>query len=158
MIEKNARFLVLNCQTNSSNMGTNLITKYNRADAFSLDDRELKLAFTDYNQSLEDAFVRLSNHLHGCGWHTCGSRGAEVIDEQENIIKCPAFDAQVKDTIGAGDAFFAVAALCAGAKLPWEVGTFLGNIAGSLAAGIVGNQQPVEKVNVLKYASTLLNV
>lgn len=158
LIEKNARFLVINCQTNSSNLGQNLITKYTRADAFSLDDRELKLAFSDYNESLEQSFIRLSNHLHGCGWHTCGSRGAEVIDEHEHIMRCPAFDAQVKDTIGAGDAFFAVAALCAGARMPWELGTFMGNIAGSLAAGIVGNAQPVEKVNVLKYASTLLNV
>ena len=41
---------------------------------------------------------------------------------------------------------------------PREVGTFMGNIAGALAANIVGNKEAVEKVNVLKYASTLLNV
>ncbi len=39
-----------------------------------------------------------------------------------------------------------------------EVGTFMGNIAGALAANIVGNKDSVEKVNVLKYASTLLNI
>ena len=39
-----------------------------------------------------------------------------------------------------------------------EMGTFMGNIAGALAANIVGNKESIEKVNVLKYASTLLNV
>lgn len=34
----------------------------------------------------------------------------------------------------------------------------MGNIAAALAANIVGNKKPVEKVNVLKYASTLMNV
>jgi len=34
----------------------------------------------------------------------------------------------------------------------------MGNIAGALASNIIGNKEPVEKVNVLKYASTLLNI
>ena len=39
-----------------------------------------------------------------------------------------------------------------------EVGAFMGNIAGALAANIVGNKDAIEKVNVLKYANTLLNI
>lgn len=158
IIENQAKILVLNCQTNSSNYGTNLITKYTRADAFSLDDKELKLAFSDYNSSQHEKLVMLSNHLHSGGWHTMGGQGAEAIDENEHIVRCPALTNKTKDTIGAGDAFFSLAALCMGVKAPWEVGTFMGNIAAALAANIVGNKEAVEKVNVLKYASTLLNV
>ncbi len=158
IIETGAKLLVVNCQTNSSNYGTNLITKYTRADAFSLDDKELKLAFSDYNGTPQQKLSMLSNHLHGCGWHTMGGQGAEVIDENEVIRRCPALTNKTKDTIGAGDAFFSLAALCTGVKAPWEVGTFMGNIAAALAANIVGNKEPIEKVNVLKYASTLLNV
>lgn len=158
LIERMAKVLVINCQTNSSNYGTNLITKYQRCDAFSLDDKELKLAFGDNNGTPQEKLVLLSNHLGSCGWHTMGGQGAEVIDEKENIVRCPALTNKTKDTIGAGDAFFALAALCTGVKAPWEVGTFMGNIAAALAANIVGNKEAVEKVNVLKYASTLLNV
>lgn len=39
-----------------------------------------------------------------------------------------------------------------------EIGTFMGNIGGALGANIVGNKEAVKKVNVLKYANTLLNV
>ncbi len=44
------------------------------------------------------------------------------------------------------------------AGAPVEVGTFMGNIGGALGANIVGNKEAVEKVNVLKYANTLMNV
>ncbi|MEG1362792.1 MAG: adenylyltransferase/cytidyltransferase family protein, partial [Lachnospiraceae bacterium] len=45
LVEKKAHFLAINCQTNSSNYGLNVITKYHRADAFTLDQKELKLAY-----------------------------------------------------------------------------------------------------------------
>ena len=65
---------------------------------------------------------------------------------------------KVKDTIGAGDAFFALASMAAATGAPIDIGTFLGNIAGALASNIVGNREAIEKVNVLKYANTLLNI
>ena len=64
----------------------------------------------------------------------------------------------MKDTIGAGDAFFALAGIFTAAGAPAEIGTFMGNIGGALGANIVGNREHIEKVNALKFASTLLNV
>lgn len=157
IIQDHAKFLALNCQTNSSNYGKNLITKYRRADVFALDERELGIAFSDYSQKEEDSLIKLSEHLSGCGWLTQGSKGATFI-ENKVLQSCPAFTLKVKDTIGAGDAFFAIASLAVAAGATVEVGAFMGNIAGALAANIVGNKEPVEKVNVLKYASTLLNI
>jgi len=147
----------LNCQTNSSNYGKNLITKYKRADAFALDQKELGLAFANYSLSEEELLRKLEKHLSCHGWLTQGSQGAASIKDGE-IKHCPAFVLKVKDTIGAGDAFFAIASLFAAAGASIELGTFMGNIAGALAANIVGNKESIEKVNVLKYVSTLLNI
>lgn len=157
IIQENAKFLALNCQTNSSNYGKNLITKYRRADVFALDQKELGLAFSEYRQSEEEQLRKLSEHFHSPGWLTQGSQGATSVDNQK-LEACPAFTLKVKDTIGAGDAFFALASLAVAAGASMEVGAFMGNIAGALAANIVGNKEAIEKVNVLKYASTLLNV
>lgn len=157
LIQKNAKYLVLNCQTNSSNRGLNIITKYTRADVFTLDQEELKLAFPAYAGEEETGLKKMSEHLHGNGWLTRGSLGAWGIDKG-NIKGCPAFTLRVKDTVGAGDAFFSVAGLYSAAGAPIEVGTFMGNIGGALGANIIGNKEPIEKVNVLKYASTLMNV
>lgn len=157
IIQKNAKYMVLNCQSNSSNKGLNIITKYSRADAFALDQQELILAFPEYLSDEYASLIRLSNHLHGDGWLTRGSKGAFGISDGI-VQECPAFTLNVKDTIGAGDAFFAIAGIFRAAGAPVDIGTFVGNIGGALGANIIGNKEPVEKVNVLKYASTLMNI
>lgn len=157
IVQQNAKYLALNCQTNSTNKGLNIITKYSRADVFTLDQQELKLAYPEYSLDEQAALKKLSMHLSGNGWLTRGSKGAFEINDTV-IRECPAFTLNVKDTIGAGDAFFAMAGIFAAAGAPIEIGTFMGNIGGALGANIVGNKEAIEKVNVLKYASTLMNV
>ena len=157
LVQEKAKYLVLNCQTNSTNYGQNIITKYTRADAFTLDQKELKLAYPAYRMDEHDALVRLGKHLNGNGWLTRGAGGAFGMESQK-IHECPAFTLTVKDTVGAGDAFYSIAGLYVAAGAPIEIGTFMGNIAGALGANIVGNKEAVEKVNVLKYAGTLLNI
>ncbi len=158
IISKKAKYLALNCQTNSSNKGMNLITKYERADIFTLDQNELNLAYPSYYDSEEVKFKKLSEHLGGSkGWLTRGSLGAWQIDGN-NICSCPAFTLSVKDTIGAGDAFFSLAGIFMAAGCELEIGTFMGNIGGALGTNIVGNKESIQKVNALKFASTLLNI
>ena len=157
IVQKNAKYLVLNCQTNSTNKGLNIITKYSRADVFTLDQQELKLAYPEYSSDEQSSLKKLSEHLSGDGWLTRGAKGAYEVNDAV-IRECPAFTLNVKDTIGAGDAFFAAAGIFAAAGAPIEIGTFIGNIGGALGANIVGNKDSIEKVNVLKYASTLMNV
>lgn len=157
IVQENAKFLALNCQTNSSNKGMNIITKYTRADVFTLDQQELNLAYPVYMADEKEKLTRLSQHLGGDGWLTRGSMGAYGIDSG-SIHECPAFTLTVKDTVGAGDAFFSLAGIFVASGATIEVGTFMGNIGGALGANIVGNKEPIEKVNVLKFASTLLNI
>ena len=157
IIQEKAKYLVLNCQTNSSNHGMNIITKYHRADVFTLDQQEINLAYPSYSDDDEAKLRKLEKHLNGIGWLTRGALGAMQTDHGD-VQECPAFTLSVKDTIGAGDAFFALAGIFAAAGAPAKVGTFMGNIGGALGANIVGNREHVEKVNALKFASTLLNV
>lgn len=157
LIQKKAKYLVLNCQTNSSNKGFNIITKYSRADAFTLDQQELKLAYPEYALDEEKGLQCLREKLGGMGWLTRGSSGAWGI-EQNTVYDCPALTLNVKDTIGAGDAFFALAGVFSAVGASAEKAVLLGNIGGALGANIVGNKYAVEKVDVLKYLSTLMNV
>ena len=157
IIQSGAKYLAVNCQTNSTNKGLNIITKYTKANVFSLDQQELKLAFPECASNEQLGLHKLSNYIGGDGWLTRGSMGAYGVSNGK-IHECPAFTLSVKDTVGAGDAFFAIAGIFAAAGASIEVGTFIGNIGGALGANIVGNKKTVEKVNVLKYASTLMNV
>lgn len=157
IVQDKAHYLVLNCQTNSTNKGMNIITKYHRADAFSLDQSELSLAYPGIATSEKKSLEHLQERLGGIGWLTRGANGAFGI-KGKYIKECPAFTLNVKDTIGAGDAFYAVAGIFSAIGAPMEIAMVMGNVAGALGANIVGNKESIEKVNVLKYASTLMNV
>jgi len=159
IVQNNAKYLVLNCQTNSSNKGKNLITKYKRADFFTLDQSELSLAYPGIMTHEDESLSKLSEHLGGSGCLTRGPLGAYSVDYlSHEVYECPAFALSVKDTIGAGDAFFAISGLYAAVEAPVELSMIMGNIAGALGANIIGNKNFVEKSNVLKYASTLMNI
>lgn len=159
IVQKKAKWLVLNCQTNSTNKGRNLITKYDRADAFSLDQGELALAYPGIVVDEKQSLQKLRDKLGGIGWLTRGANGAYGIDKDDgNVCECPAFTLNVRDTIGAGDAFYAIAGLFSAVGASSELCMVMGNIAGALGANIVGNKEAIQKANVLKYASTLMNV
>ncbi len=159
LIQSKAPFLAVNCQTNSANFGYNLITKYHRADTFCLDEQELRLAYSSRSGNREMLAKQLFAKLNSKqGWLTLGSSGSLGLDRNGDEDAAPALTLTVTDTIGAGDAFFALASLCAARELPIQIGSLLGNLAGAMAANVLGNAEPVTKPRLLKYLGTILNV
>ncbi len=157
VLEKKAKCLAVKCFTDSSNIKLNLITKYKRMHYFLLDTAELNLIYTDYYENDKQKLKELSEALHAIGWVTRGSNGAYGIDSN-GVYDCPALTLVVKDTMGAENAFLAAASLFAAVGAPMEVGTFIGNVAGALSTNIVGNSKKISKIDILRFASTLLNI
>ena len=62
---KKAKFLCVNVQTNSANLGFNLITKFTRADYICIDEPEIRLACHDKFSNLEKLIVEISRKI-GC--------------------------------------------------------------------------------------------
>jgi sugar/nucleoside kinase (ribokinase family) len=137
----------LNCQTNSNNHGFNIINRrYQRADAFSLDQQELMLACGRRRLDYVAELRALRDHLHAAyAWLTQGPVHTIGLAGEDPACFCPPLENEIVDTIGAGDAFFSVAALAAARKVPLEVATFLGQLAGAQAVRIIGNARPIEK-------------
>lgn len=157
-IEKQANYLAVNCQTNSSNHGLNVITKYKRADAFVVDEQELHLPFGQTADSPSELLEKLGKKLQSkYAWVTMGAHGALGQHEEEKA-QIPAVTLHVKDTVGAGDAFYSLAALCAVNKVPIDIATLIANVAGAIKTNLVGNSKPVAKVDMLKFLNTVLNV
>jgi cytidyltransferase-like protein len=158
-VQSKASFLALNCQTNSNNHGFNIIShQYQRADCFSLDEQELLLSTArkdvDYTKELESLRQRLKA---SSAWLTRGGVETIGVAEGRTPFVCLPLESVVKDTVGAGDAFFSVAALAAAQKLPIELTTFLGQLAGAQAVKIIGNTEPISKSVLLKSAMSLVN-
>mgnify|MGYP000993622695 FL=1 len=71
-------------------------------------------------------------------------------------VLVPAFVDKIVDRIGSGDAFFSIASLAAKLGVQPDVLAFLGNVAGCIAVGIVGNKKAIDRATVLKHVTSLL--
>lgn len=157
-VQDKARFLAVNCQTNSNNHGFNILNRrYRRAEAFSLDQTEITLAVGRREFDLRHELGELGQRLGSrYAWLTRGA--SETLGWQPGgvIAACPSLERSIVDTLGAGDAFCSVAFLAAALGLPIDVSTLMGQLAGAQAVKIVGNAEPIRKARFLKGATSML--
>ncbi len=154
---KNANFLAVNVQTNSANIGFNLITKFSKVDYICIDEPELRFACHDRFSNIEKLALKISKKL-SCEKIiiTRGHRGSLVYSKKEGFLEIPVFSKEVVDRIGAGDAYFSITAPCVFKDKPMRVVGFIGNAVGAMKVLIVGNRSSVEPIPLFKYISTLL--
>lgn len=138
-----AKYLAVNVQTNSGNYGFNLATKYPRADYLCVDEPEARLATQNRNGPIEDSIEALGKSAQKVVV-TRGKAGAIGYEAPGCFCYVPAFTDAVVDTIGAGDAFFAITSLVAD-RASIEQILRIGNAAGAIKIGIVGHRSPVTK-------------
>jgi len=145
-------FVAINAQTNSANRGYNLITKYRRADYICIDAPEARLAVGDRFSDLQTIASRSLPASIDCQKIilTHGRHGCTTFEAGLGSMMIPALTQRVVDTMGAGDAFFAVTALLAKAGGRMEDLGFIGNLVGALKVGTVGHREPIDKVSVIK--------
>lgn len=153
-----AKFLAVNAQTNSANRGFNLITKYRRADFICIDEPEARLAAVERYAPIETV---VRDKLEKCiDCHTFivthGKLGSIVYTPQQGVQRIPALTGEAIDTIGAGDAFFALAAPLLASGSDAFLAAFIGNAVGAMKVRIVGQRHQITKPEILKYLSTLL--
>ncbi|MEI7668686.1 MAG: PfkB family carbohydrate kinase [Pseudomonadota bacterium] len=153
-----AKFLAVNTQSNSANIGYNLVHKYPRADYACIDAPEARLAVTDKISPIEDVISKYLPQKINCSKFivTHGKHGCVTHERGDVVHTIPAVAKSVVDTVGAGDAFLAVTAPLVATGAPLNQIGFIGNIVGALKVAIIGHQESVEKVNVLKSIKALL--
>lgn len=152
-------FLAVNVQTNAGNIGYNVLTKYSHGNLVCVDAMEARLAsgekHTDLSHLLETRLPQLIDCPHIIITH--GSAGCYALRrDQGEAVHVPAFTSSVIDTVGAGDAFFVVAAVVAAAGGDTVTAAFAGNVAGALAANIVGHRRYLTLAEIQRYITTLL--
>lgn len=150
-----ARFLAVTAQTNSANIGFNLITKYPRADYICLDSLELRLACHDKFGELKALVPRIGLDCTNIAI-TRGNEGSLTYSSRGGFFEIPALTDRAVDRLGAGDAYLAVTAPCAAKGYPMDLLGFIGNAVGALQVQIVGNKEPVEPVALFKFIKALL--
>jgi rfaE bifunctional protein nucleotidyltransferase chain/domain len=152
-----ARCLAVNAQVNAGNHGFNTISKYRRADFVSLSEKEIRLAARNASGDLRTIVAGVAEAMQ-CPriLITRGSKGCLCYGPAEGFFEVPGFAIRTVDRVGAGDAVFSVASLCAAMGAPIELIGFIGNAVGTQAVGIVGNERFIERAPLLKHIEALL--
>lgn len=154
---KSGKYLAVNTQTNSANLGFNPITRYRHADYACIDEPEVRLATRVKFQDLREVGARLRAELGARALMvTWGPRGSIMFDGEGAGHESPALSVNVVDRIGAGDAFFAATAPCMYSGYPPDIVSFVGNCVGALKVAIVCNREPVDPVSLFKFIQHLL--
>ena len=157
LLTKQAKYLALNVQTNSSNIGYNPVTKFPGADYACIDERELRIAYHDRCGDAEELTRRVADDLSvRLLTVTQGTKGSVTYEPGGKLIQTPVFCSEVIDTVGAGDAYFSISAPAAASGFDPALVGFLGNVAGAIATRIVGNKESVDPVTLKKFVTTLL--
>ena len=139
-VTKEARFLAVNAQTNATNYGFNLITKYPRADFVVIDELEARLAAHDKDSDIEEVILKLGFKKIVVTRGTMGAVGFDGAFERQNALTD-----KVVDSMGAGDAFLSVTSPYAAAGVSMKDLLKIGNAAGAIKVGIVGHRSSVTK-------------
>jgi hypothetical protein len=144
-----ANYLAINVQTNSGNYGYNLCTKYAHCDYLCIDESEARLATQNRTGPIEQC-IDVLRHWTDKLVITLGKKGAIGWSADSDIVRCPAFTSSVVDTMGAGDAFFAITALVAKES---DMMTLLriGNAAGAIKSQIVGHRGSIHRNELVAY-------
>jgi len=126
LICRNAKYLALNVQTNSANIGFNLVTKYKKANCVCVDEMELRHATHDRFGNLRTHLKKVHDQM-SCEYiiATRGPNGSLTYSKKSGFHKTPAFSYRVVDAIGAGDAFFSFIGPCFAKGMPQDLESFI---------------------------------
>jgi len=126
--ERNRAYVGAMAQVNSSNYGYNLPLKYVGADYYSLNRTEAELCLHERGLSLPELMARAARLLEcGAVSVTDGGHGA-LVTVNGDRFEMPSLSVSVVDSIGCGDAYFALSTLAASVGLAAKLVALTGSI------------------------------
>ncbi len=157
-IEEKSKFIALNVQSNSANMGFNYFTNYKKFNFISMDEQELRLPFSKRFENAEQCIQEVHTKINSQNMLVTLGKQGSMFAHHSQIFTAPILSTIVKDTVGAGDAVFSITSLLAYTNTEPELIPFIGNCAGALAANIMGNKESITKESLLNFIKDLYKI
>jgi cytidyltransferase-like protein len=148
----------INCQTNSSNYGFNLFSKYKKAEILCVDEAEFRLTIKNKNDDIKELIKANNKSLKNYKIFivTCGSKGCFVL--KNKIVEfIPTVYETTLDTTGCGDIFFSTFVyFYIQEQFSIREISLLSHIAAGLHGLSEGNKNVVNKNYFFQSAQTIL--
>jgi bifunctional ADP-heptose synthase (sugar kinase/adenylyltransferase) len=150
VLEEKSKYLAVNAQCNSANLGFNYVTKYHAPAFITMDVQELQYATADRFSGIPVLIEKLHRKA---GFNkflvTMGKDGCRYFNNGSQAF-FPAFVTRPQDTVGAGDAVFSVTSLFSCRNYD-ELVPFIANCAGGIAVSYMGNREFITKKGLLGF-------
>jgi sugar/nucleoside kinase (ribokinase family) len=130
-------------QVNSSNYGYNLPIKYSGADYYSLNRTEAELCLHERHLSLGELLERSARLLHARAVSVTDGAHGVMVKIGDERFGLPSLSVSTVDTIGCGDAHFALSSAALAVGLPASVVALVGSIGAAAMTQRRCNESPV---------------
>jgi bifunctional ADP-heptose synthase (sugar kinase/adenylyltransferase) len=137
-------------------MGYNYITKYNRADYISLNEKEIRIPFQEKKSEINIPIQKLSKYFNINKINITLGKLGSVYYYYNNFYKCPAFTKDSIDTTGAGDKILSIGSLLAYKNVNPNIFLFLTNSVGAISVNIIGNRRSIDHIELKKFINYIL--
>jgi len=151
-ITKRGKFVAVNVQINSSNIGFHSLQNYKNTTCIIINENELRYEMRSKAEQIENLLVKLSKSLNlKYLVVTRGSSGAILYNaKQKKFHYSDAFTNKVVDKVGAGDAMLSCLALCLYKNLDCDLSLLISSLCASQSVSTIGNKIPLNKNILIK--------
>jgi len=158
LICKNSKYLAVNAQVNSANIGYHSMRNYKNVDCVIVNEKEIQHEMRDRNNKTEFLMKKISQQQKIKNMIvTRGKEGALMYNRKSKKLNlCAAFADSAVDKIGAGDAMLSIISLCLKNNFSNELALLVGSLAAAQSTESIGNKNPVSKIKILKTLESLL--
>jgi rfaE bifunctional protein kinase chain/domain/rfaE bifunctional protein nucleotidyltransferase chain/domain len=158
IIKKTKKFIAVNVQVNSSNIGYHSLKNFNGVDCMIINENELRYEMRSKNEDIQILMKKLIKEMKLKNLIvTRGSSGVIMITKNYKIFRCQAYAGKIVDKIGAGDAMIAILALLLFTNVDSQLSLFVASLCASQKISFIGNKQSIDKNILLKEIEHLID-
>ena len=147
---RSAKKLSINTQTNSTNFGFNLLSKYKKGNFFCVDELEARLLMSDRRADIDSLARKIMRKMNTQSLMISRGKYGLRYYKNNSVFNAPALANKVVDPIGAGDSLFIGASLASCFQEDPYVTGFISAVMGMLGTSIQGNERPISKDEIIR--------
>ncbi len=149
-------FVAAMAQVNSSNYGYNLPVKYVGADYYSLNRTEAELSLHERDVPPDELLERMAALLRCRALSVTDGKQGVVVKTGDETFALPTLSTSVVDTIGCGDAYFALSSVAACLGMPARLVGLAGSIGAAAMTQRRCNESPITEQEFMTIAKIVI--
>lgn len=147
-IKSKKKFISVNTQINSSNIGFHTIEKYHGVNSVIINEKELRQELRDKKSNIKILGKQLIKEKKIKNLIITRGLNGVMLIKNNKCYECPAFAKKIVDKVGAGDAMLSICSLCLKNNIDPDLTLFLGSIAAAYSVESIGNKNYVTFENI----------